>query len=100
MSRVTLGIDQVENFKASFEGNIALLSHSASVDSKLNHTALVLKNLFRERLIKLFGPQHGFVTDVQDNRVETEDFFHPFFKIPVHSLYGKTKTNPSDAPGH
>ena len=90
MKRVTLGIDQVENFKDSFIGNIAILSHSASVDSKLNHSATIFHQLFGKRLIKLFG-QHGFVTDVQDNMVETSDFFHPHFKIPVHSLYGETR---------
>ena len=91
MGKVILGIDQVENFKDSFIGNIALLSHSASVNSKLTHSAEVFYRLFGERLIKLFGPQHGFVTDVQDNMVETKDFFHPYFKIPVHSLYGETR---------
>lgn len=72
-------------------GNIGYLCHSASVDIKLTHGVLVIQEIFKERLIKIFGPQHGFVTDVQDNMVESEDYIHPFFNIPVHSLYSETR---------
>lgn len=72
-------------------GNVALLAHSASFSSDLIHTADIIQNLIGTRLKKLFGPQHGFVTDVQDNMVETKDFIHPYFKIPVHSLYGEVR---------
>lgn len=91
MAKVILGIDQINENKHLFDGNIALLSHSASVTSDLRHSAIVFKEVFGERLTKLFGPQHGFVTDVQDNMVETQDFHHPYFNIPVHSLYGETR---------
>ena len=91
MAKVILGIDQINENKHLFDGNIALLSHSASVTSDLKHSAIVFKEVFGERLAKLFGPQHGFVTDVQDNMVETQDFHHPYFNIPVHSLYGETR---------
>ena len=35
--------------------------------------------------------QHGFVTDVQDNMVETTHYTHPYFKLPVYSLYSETR---------
>lgn len=72
-------------------GNIGLLCHSASLTSSLEIAVIPLQKIFKNRLKKIFGPQHGFVTDVQDNMVETDDFIHPFFKIPVHSLYGHTR---------
>lgn len=90
---VTNGIEQLssETHLNKLKGNIALLCHSASVDKDFKHSVLILKNLIGKRLIKIFGPQHGFVTDVQDNMIETNDFIHPYFNIPVHSLYGETR---------
>lgn len=97
MQTTLLGIDQIESktMHDKLDGNVALLAHSASFNSKLVHSAEVLQQLLGKRLIKLFGPQHGFVTDVQDNMVETKDFIHPYFKIPVFSLYGELRS-PSD----
>jgi uncharacterized protein YbbC (DUF1343 family) len=98
MQKVNFGIDQInksDNLK-KIKGNVALLAHSASFNSNLIHTAEVLQQVLGARLKKLFGPQHGFVTDVQDNMVETKDFIHPFFKIPVHSLYGEVRSPTDD----
>ena len=91
MPMLSLGIENLKSFKSEIDGNIALLCHSASVTSNLTHSIDVVKNLFGERLKKLFGPQHGLVTDVQDNMIETEDFFHPHYQLPVYSLYGETR---------
>ena len=45
-----------------------------------------------EKDLKSFlSSQHGLVTDVQDNMIETEDFFHPHYQLPVYSLYGETR---------
>jgi uncharacterized protein YbbC (DUF1343 family) len=73
------------------QGRVALLCHSASVDRNFTLSLIHLKKILGQRLIKIFGPQHGFVTDVQDNMIETGDYIHPYFKIPVHSLYGETR---------
>ncbi|CBW26521.1 conserved hypothetical protein [Halobacteriovorax marinus SJ] len=90
---VTNGIELLssETHLNKLKGNIALLCHSASVDRNFKHSVKILQDLVGKRLIKIFGPQHGFVTDVQDNMIETEDFIHPYFNIPVHSLYGETR---------
>lgn len=39
----------------------------------------------------LFGPQHGFFADKQDNMVESGHGVHPRLGIPVYSLYGETR---------
>ncbi|WP_136466448.1 DUF1343 domain-containing protein [Flagellimonas onchidii] len=70
---------------------MALLCHKASVDRTLTHAAIRFKVMFGPRFIKLFGPQHGFSTDVQDNMVETDHVVHPYFNIPVYSLYSETR---------
>ena len=79
------------NLQQEFTGNVALLCHNASIDANCNHAALVFKQIFKSRFIKLFGPQHGFSTDVQDNMIETEHTIHPYLNIPVYSLYSETR---------
>ena len=80
-------------------GNVAYLCHSASVDQNLVHGIALLQAIFKDRLKCLLGPQHGIVTDVQDNMVESPHQEHPHFKLPVYSLYGETR-RPSKAMLH
>jgi uncharacterized protein YbbC (DUF1343 family) len=93
-TKVITGLERLITEKPlqdSMKGNIGYLCHSASIDSEFNTGVNLLQKLFGKRLIKLFGPQHGFVTDVQDNMVETTHYTHPYFKIPVYSLYSETR---------
>jgi uncharacterized protein YbbC (DUF1343 family) len=73
------------------KGQIGYLCHSASITSDIIHGAIKLKEIFGKRLVKLFGPQHGFVTDVQDNMVESTHYVHPYFDLKVYSLYSETR---------
>ncbi|CDF79693.1 conserved hypothetical protein (DUF1343) [Formosa agariphila KMM 3901] len=94
MKKVITGLDVLVNHRElyeSFTGNVALLCHNASIDSACTHAALKFKEIFGTRLVKLFGPQHGFSTDAQDNMIETNHYIHPFFKIPIYSLYSETR---------
>ncbi len=91
---VQTGLDHLltdTNLQKQFKGNIGYLCHSASVTKDLEHGLLALKRVFGSQLKKIFGPQHGFVTDVQDNMVETTHYTHPYFKLPVYSLYSETR---------
>lgn len=99
MSLVQTGLDRLLNepeLQKKFKGRIGYLCHSASVTSDLEHGLLAMKRIFGDRLVKIFGPQHGFVTDVQDNMIETDHYTHPFFKLPVYSLYSETRI-PTDS---
>ena len=80
-----------ETIQNKYKGNVALLCHNASIDSSFIHAAVRFKKIFGSRFIKIFGPQHGFSTDVQDNMVETDHYIHPYFNIPVYSLYSETR---------
>ena len=93
-SHVLTGLDRLlaePSLQEKFKGKVAYLCHSASVTNQLEHGLIAMKRIFGDRLIKVFGPQHGFVTDVQDNMVETTHYKHPFFKLPVYSLYSETR---------
>lgn len=98
MTKTVTGLERLANDKTlqdSVKGKIGYLCHSASIDSNFHSGAILLQKVFKDRLQKLFGPQHGFVTDVQDNMVESTHYIHPYFKIPVYSLYSETRT-PTD----
>ncbi|MCK5254937.1 MAG: DUF1343 domain-containing protein [Deltaproteobacteria bacterium] len=73
------------------EKRIGLLINQASVDSHLRSTANLLVQLYPGNIKALFGPQHGIEGEKQDNMVESQDFTHPQFNIPVFSLYGATR---------
>ncbi len=78
---------------SSLKGNIGLLCHSASVTSNWEWIIdPLMKKLGPGRITKLFGPQHGMLCTVQDNMIETKDFIHPHYKIPVYSLYSSTRS--------
>ena len=70
---------------------ISLVAHPASVNSQLEHSLEVVKNRTDLNIVYAFGPQHGMRGEKQDNMVETEDYLDPKYKIPVFSLYGKTR---------
>jgi uncharacterized protein YbbC (DUF1343 family) len=94
MAVVHTGLDRLladKTLQQKFKGKIAYLCHSASVTQDLEHGLLALQRVFGKQLTKIFGPQHGFVTDVQDNMVESTHYQHPFFKLPVYSLYSETR---------
>lgn len=93
-SKILTGLMRLKSDQAlqkQFSGNIGLLCHSASIDDVYKHAAEIFIDIFGDRFKKIYGPQHGFVTDVQDNMVETKNFIHPYFKRPVYSLYSETR---------
>lgn len=84
-----------KNLQQEFKGNVAYLCHSASVDENYQLGIFTFQEIFKERFTKIFSPQHGLVSDVQDNMVESNHYDHPFFKLPVYSLYSETR-EPTD----
>jgi uncharacterized protein YbbC (DUF1343 family) len=69
---------------------VGLVCNPASVDRALVHAA--------DRLIggdwtvtALFGPQHGFRSDLQENMIETPHARDVKRRLPVHSLYSETR---------
>ena len=73
------------------EGRVGYLCHSASVDANVAPGIVCMQRIFGSRLRALFAPQHGLATDAQDNMIESPDFFHPWYQLPVFSLYADTR---------
>lgn len=72
---------------------VCLLSHSAAVDRSMVSTAESVKKA--GILHSVLGPQHGYWAETQDNMIEWEGCPHPGLGVPLHSLYGSTRT-PTD----
>jgi uncharacterized protein YbbC (DUF1343 family) len=70
---------------------IGLVCNPASVDVELRHAADRLAGAADFTLAALFGPQHGFRSDVQDNMIETGHARDPRRAIPIYSLYSETR---------
>jgi len=92
---VKLGIDKFltdSKLKGALKGKrIALLGHPASMTGAFIHSLDALVKCKELNIVSAFGPQHGMRGEKQDNMIESEDYTDPRLKIPVFSLYGKTR---------
>ena len=70
---------------------VGLVANPASVDASLHHVVDLLSSSPGVTLTALFGPQHGFCSDVQDNMIETNHALHQRLGVPIYSLYGETR---------
>ncbi len=93
MTKIQTGIERlIENQSTVISGNrLGLLCNPASVDSHYRHSRMLINKHFPGQLTALLSPQHGFFSEKQDNMIESDDIYDPVLKIPVFSLYGKTR---------
>ncbi|MCC7418209.1 MAG: DUF1343 domain-containing protein [Acidobacteria bacterium] len=70
----------------------AIVCNPSSVDRQLRHVADRLAARPRGRLAAIFGPQHGFRSDVQENMIESGHAHDAVRRVPVYSLYSETRT--------
>jgi uncharacterized protein YbbC (DUF1343 family) len=70
---------------------VGVVCNPASVDRDLRHIADRIAGHKAARLAALFGPQHGFRSDVQDNMIETQHAQDEIRRVPVYSLYSETR---------
>ncbi len=89
------GLDQLianPALQSKCKGNIAYLCHNAAVDRRCREGLALMHHLFGSRLKAIFSPQHGLFSEAQDNMIESGHFLHPYFQIPVFSLYSETRS--------
>ncbi|HOQ60361.1 MAG TPA: DUF1343 domain-containing protein, partial [Vicinamibacterales bacterium] len=70
---------------------VGLVCNPASVDANLDHAADLLLRAPGVTLGALFGPQHGFRADLQDNMIESPHATDARRRVPVYSLYSETR---------
>ena len=70
---------------------VGIVSNPASVGHGFAHIVDQLAGHPRARLAAIFGPQHGFRSDVQENMIETGHATDERRRVPVYSLYSETR---------
>jgi len=89
--RVQLGCERLLASSSLDGKRIGVVCNPASVDGQLRHVADLFARYPRAELVALFGPQHGFRSDVQDNMIETGHGEDCVRRVPVYSLYSETR---------
>ncbi|HYT66786.1 MAG TPA: DUF1343 domain-containing protein [Vicinamibacterales bacterium] len=69
---------------------VGLVCNPASIDSRIVHASDRLLS-GDWTLTALFGPQHGFRSDLQENMIESPHARDAKRRVPVHSLYSETR---------
>src|SRR5690349_21066184 len=69
---------------------IGLVCNPASVNADLVHVADVADR-HGVRLGALFGPQHGFRSDLQENMIESPHENDAARRVAIYSLYSETR---------
>ena len=85
--RVVLGSERLLESGTLNGRRVGIVCNPASIDGEFRHVADRLAADTRVRLSALFGPQHGFRSDVQENMIETGHGRDEIRRVPVYSLY-------------
>ena len=70
---------------------VGVVANPASVDHQFVHVVDRVRAAEGVTLAAIFGPQHGFRSDLQDNMIESPHAIDAVRRVPVHSLYSETR---------
>ncbi len=70
---------------------VGILANPASANRDFRHIVDQLAEADDLSLAAIFGPQHGFRSDLQDNMIETPHTTDPKRGVPIFSLYSETR---------
>src|SRR6185312_17237798 len=70
---------------------VGVLANHASINGKFQHIVDRLAASPDWTLAAIFGPQHGFRSDLQDNMIETPHTKDKRRNVPIFSLYSETR---------
>jgi uncharacterized protein YbbC (DUF1343 family) len=94
--RVELGSERALASNRLKGRRIGVVCNPASVDRELRHIADRVRRQAGVTLGAIFGPQHGFRSDVQENMIETGHAKDKRRCVPVYSLYSETREPTAD----
>jgi uncharacterized protein YbbC (DUF1343 family) len=88
---VALGTERLIGSGRLRGSRVGIVCNHASVGPGFRHVVDRLADTEGVTLAAIFGPQHGFRSDVQDNMVETPHRDSAAHRVPVYSLYSDTR---------
>jgi uncharacterized protein YbbC (DUF1343 family) len=86
-----LGIDVLLDSRRLRGLRVGVVSNHAALDGRFRHVVDRIATADDVTLGAIFGPQHGFRSDVQDNMIETPHAQDATRRVPVYSLYSETR---------
>ena len=89
--RISLGSERLLASPALDGKRVGVVCNPASVNHEFGHIADRVAALPNVTLAAIFGPQHGFRCDVQENMIESGHGRDDRRRVPVHSLYSDTR---------
>ena len=87
---VVLGSDVLADRQLLRGRTIGLVANPASIDASFRHVADRLEQS-GVKIGAIFGPQHGFRSDLQENMIESPHGEDGGRRVPVYSLYSETR---------
>ena len=94
--RIALGSERLLASSHLDGQRVGIVCNPASVDHQFVHIVDQLISHPRVNLRAIFGPQHGFRSDVQENMIETGHSHDDLRRVPVYSLYSETREPSAD----
>ena len=93
---ISLGSEQLLASNRLDGLRVGVVCNPASVDHQFTHIIDRLMALPKTTLGAIFGPQHGFRSDVQENMIETGHARDAERQVPIYSLYSETREPTSE----
>lgn len=91
MTGMVLGSERLVASRRLHGLRVGVLANPASVDHRYRHVAERLSAASEYKLTAIFGPQHGYRSDLQDNMIESPHGDDPRRNVPIFSLYSETR---------
>ena len=89
--RISLGSERLLASNALLGKRVGVVCNPASIDHGFGHITDRIAALPGVTLATIFGPQHGFRSDVQENMIESGHGTDDRRRVPVYSLYSETR---------
>jgi uncharacterized protein YbbC (DUF1343 family) len=88
---VQTGLDRVDAYSKIFRGKrLGIITNHTAYDSDGKFIVDAFKGMPGVTVTALFSPEHGLWGAEQAGR-KTDSQVHPLYRLPIHSLYGKTR---------
>lgn len=91
----TLGSDVLFDRRLLEGRTVGLVCNPASINARFEHV-IERADASGVRIGAIFGPQHGFRSDLQENMIESPHAEDRRRRIPVYSLYSETREPTTD----
>ncbi len=93
---VRTGLDRLDAYSEIFRGKrLGIVTNHTAYDSGGVYIVDKFKSMSGVTVVALFSPEHG-LWGTEQAGIKTDSQVHPVYRLPVRSLYGKTRKPTAD----